>query len=519
MYEYVPRQEIIDVLRHVRDLLRKCEPVNDRERLAAERREIVAKYMISNLPRTGPHPTLSTIKELVDTFLLTIGAAHELFGYDLDAVRQCDLRWNSGRTHIVESYVFERDKLIDFPLELAPESTFYADALLSRLVRDWQSIVPARALNHPSSNGSGVFYVHVGTEDSRGSSLPPGSIALVEPIDVAEALRPNPRFIYLLQFGNGYRCCRCVVTRGRLQMLTSARTYMRAREFACPGEVRVAGRIRMFAHALPQQEYELHDKLRTSRHSAQLILPWEHRTRDHLLLTEYRRLPRTRQEEDAIRILLENLLHSPLTKRTERRYRHPGSSEPHVSTLIQLTLLHFARYSDALRAGVSAIDDRGHYSLGTMANARNIEGLSSRVDAFRPPWPEAVWDARKNEFVGRLPLLSFKFPKLNVREDAVVRLSRGCDLPGLEPAIAAGSWMLLKPLDHLPDTWRERGKSGWSRPLYVLRRGLHFRTGYLEQEGTDYALLSNTARVPSRERFGVNEVSSLHRVEGVAVPV
>lgn len=520
MYEYVPRQQIIELLRHFRDLLRQSEPTNERERLATERREIVAKYIISNLPRTGPHPTLSTVIEVVDTFLLTIGAAHQLFGYDLDAIRQYDLQWNSGRTHIVESYVFERDKLIDFPLELAPESAFQADAMLSHLVRDWQSTVPIRTLNDLSSIGSGAFYVHVGTEDSRGSSLPPGSTAFVEPIDVAEALRPNPRFIYLLQFGNGYRCTRCVVARGKLQMLTSARTYMRARELACPGEVRVCGRIRMFAHALPQPEYELQDQLRTGRrHSAELILPWECRTRDHLLLTEYKRFPRTREEEDAIRVLLENLLQSPLTKRTERRYRHPGSSDPHVSTLIQLTLFHFARYSDVLRGGDATMNDRERYSLQTMINAQHIEELASPVEAFRSPRPEAVWNTRGGEFINWLPLLSFTFPKLNVREDAVVRLASGYDLPGLEPAIAAGSWMLLQPLDHLPDTCSEREKSGWSRPLYVLRRGLHFIAGYLEQDGTGYALLSNIERVPRKERFGVKEVSSLHRVKGIAVPV
>jgi hypothetical protein len=42
--------------------------------------------------------------EVVDTFLLTVGAAHKLFGYDLDAIRHYDPRWNGDRTHILESY-------------------------------------------------------------------------------------------------------------------------------------------------------------------------------------------------------------------------------------------------------------------------------------------------------------------------------------------------------------------------------------------------------------------------------
>ncbi len=519
MYRYVPRRRIVEVLKHVRDLLRQAQPISERERLATERREIVAKYIISNLPRTGPHPTLNTITEIVDTFLLTIGAAHELFGYDLEAIRQYDLRLNSGRTHIVESHVFDRDKLIDVPLELAPESTFQSNAMLSDLVSEWQPGVPIRALDENSRDLRSFFYVHVGTEDSRGSSLPPGSMALVEPIDLAEALRPNPRLIYLLQFGNGYRCSRCIISHGKLHMLSSTREYVRARAFAYPGEVRVAGRIRMFAHALPQPEFALHGKFRTRRRLADLTLPWEHRTRDELFLDEYRRFQRSEEEEMEIRQLLIDLLQSPLTKRTERRYRHPGASEPHISTLIQLTLLHFARYSDSLRTGGLSVREQGRYSLNTIINARSVKELFSPMDVLRSPRLESVWDLRRREFVDWLPLLSFKFPSLNVRQNPVLRLSQTHDLSGLQPAMAAGSWMLLKPCEDLPNTLMECEKRGWSRPLYVLRRGLHFLTGYLEQDGAGYALLSHTNGIPNKERFHRDELSSLHGVAGVAVPV
>lgn len=70
---------------------------------------------------------------------------------------------------------------------------------------------------------AGTFYVHVGTQESLGSDLPPGVVALVEPIDAEVAPRPNPRSIYLLQFRNGYRCSPCVVTQTKLQLLTSDR--------------------------------------------------------------------------------------------------------------------------------------------------------------------------------------------------------------------------------------------------------------------------------------------------------
>lgn len=124
VYRYVPRPQIIEVLTHLRDLFRQIELTHERDQLAAERRDVVAKYLISNLRRTGDHPTLHALMEIADTFLLTIGGAHKLFGYDLEAVRQYDLRWNAARTHIVDSYFFDRDRLVDLPLELAPAPAF-----------------------------------------------------------------------------------------------------------------------------------------------------------------------------------------------------------------------------------------------------------------------------------------------------------------------------------------------------------------------------------------------------------
>src|SRR5258708_24992768 len=102
----------------------------------------------------------------------------------------------------------------------------------THLVPEWQGNVPIRALEDLDWQKPGAFYVHVGTEDSLGSSLPPGAVALVVPVDEAERLRPNPRAIYLLQFGNGYRCSRCIVTRGKFLLLVSAHLSLFLRTFA-----------------------------------------------------------------------------------------------------------------------------------------------------------------------------------------------------------------------------------------------------------------------------------------------
>jgi hypothetical protein len=100
VYRQVPRTEILDALAHLRELHRQVKPSTDRERYGFERRELLAKNLFSNLRRTGNHPTLSMLLEIADVFSLTIEGAHRLFGYDLDGIREYDLRLNGRRTHI-----------------------------------------------------------------------------------------------------------------------------------------------------------------------------------------------------------------------------------------------------------------------------------------------------------------------------------------------------------------------------------------------------------------------------------
>lgn len=307
MYRSVPRGQIADTLIHLRELFRAIKPSSEQEYRAHERREVVAKNLLSNLFRTKDHPTLHSVLEVADIFSLTLDGAHRLFGYELERIREYDSRLNAGRTHIIESYPFERDLLVDLPSQFGSDEVFGRNATLHDLVSDWQANIPIRVLEDSGWQRPGAFYVRVGTEDSLGASLPPGSVALVLPVDEAERLRPNPRTIYLLQFGNGYRCSRCVVTRGKLLLLVSRRRYNGPQEFAYPQSVRIAGRIKMFALGLPVPDYPLLHTLPSLQQSAPLILPWEHSSMDRLFAAKHRRfrrspkdLPRIREEMETV---------------------------------------------------------------------------------------------------------------------------------------------------------------------------------------------------------------------------
>jgi hypothetical protein len=176
MYRPVTRGEIADALVHIRDLYRQIKPANEQESRAYERREVGIKDLLSNLPRTKEHPTLTAVDEVAEMARLTNDGAHRLFGYNLAKILEHDLRLNGGRTHIIESYPFERDRLIDLPLEFASEEIFGFSGMLGDIVSKWQISIPIRVLEEAGWFRPGTFFVHIGTEDSLGSSLPPGSI-------------------------------------------------------------------------------------------------------------------------------------------------------------------------------------------------------------------------------------------------------------------------------------------------------------------------------------------------------
>ena len=518
MHSPVPSSEIIERLIHIRDLFRRVRPSNERELRVFERREAATKDLLSNLPRTNEHPTVRTLLEIAEIYSLTLEGAHRLFGYDLQQIREHDLQLNGGRTHIFESYPFERDMLIDLPARLAPEESFAVDALLRDLVLEWQTDVPLRTLEEEGWEQPGTFYVHVGTEDSRGSGVPPGALGLVEPVTEAERSLPNPRSIYLFQFPNGYRCSHCVLTRGKLRLFSTGRMYLGREEFVYPGAVRIAGRIRMFALSLPLPEYSFLASISPTVAGADLILPWEHRTRDRLLATKHRRFRRAKQEELYVQEFLKEHLHAKLSGRSERRYRRPTPSDPHVNALIHIALAHMARYTDALRTGDSWHSDRGRFSLETLLRARSLEEAQAFYGNASLPTPKEVWEARRKEFVGWPPLLSVRFPRLQQLEDRVVRLAQGRDINGLDPRLGPGSLLLLDENPAMPDPFSDRTKSGWSRPIYVLRRGLEIMCGHLETSGSHYALLSGV-NSGVRVSLQAEDLGHLSRVTGVAVPV
>ncbi|WP_198137683.1 hypothetical protein [Terriglobus sp. TAA 43] len=515
----MPRQQVVSAITHLRQLYRKSPHATEAEARAHDKREAVAKNLIDNIARTGSHPTLHTVLEVADIFSLTLQGSHRLFGYNLDRLRHYDAILNNASTRIIEHYAFERDLPIDLPHRFHEGKAWEATSSLHQLVSEWQHNVPIGAIDREPWRAKGTFYVQVGTLDSLGTSLPPGSIAMVEPISEEELLHPSPRSIYLLQFGNGYRCSRCVTTRGKLLLLTGGKHYTGPQEFRYPGQVRIVGRVRLFAIDLPTKENPLIQTPAAPRLDAPLALPWEHRSLHGLLATEYARFQRMRKGDGAyVRDVLENAFGRRLSSRTEKRYRGQTTSQPHIDVLIQMTMISVVRYRDALRAAGVLSSDRRRYSLETLLAARQLADVTQFERTAGVPQPITQWQKLQHQFVEWPTLLSQRFPRLRDFEGQVVRLPETGRLQGIEPQLVAGTIAILDTGNDISDVSVDPRKPGWQRPIYMLQRGTQSFLGFLRRDAEALTLFSGSPEVPPIA-LQHHEIPLLRRVAAIAVPV
>jgi hypothetical protein len=199
-----------------------------------------------------------------------------------------------------------------------------------------------------------------------------------------------------------------------------------------------------------------------------------------------------------------------------------GRSEPHVHALLQLTLSPLRPLHR--RAAIERLHD-SRRDTGTRSKPcwRRRNWMSSprpRPAANALQCREMSGTGDASEFGEWPPLLGTKFPQLRRWDDRIVRLAQGSSIRGLHPQIAPGSWLLLEQLTAMPDTRSDWSKKGWSRPLYVLRRG---DRDVLRLSGAGWepvrAPHHSVQRAMPRITFDPEELGNFGRVTGVAVPV
>jgi hypothetical protein len=518
MYQPVSRHSVLDALNHLRNLYRNVRlPGGPVEEEAQAARETFIRRLIANIKHSGSQPTPRVLFDLTRHFQLTTDGAYRLFGYNLSRIQDYDFRLNGHRTHIIESYPFYRDLPVDLPFELADDEVFERSASVQELVREWQRGVPIGSIEGKMWQRPDMIYIHIGSDDSLTSHIPPGAIASVELIGHEERMHPDPDVTYLLLFGDGGRCSRCEVSEGRLFLRDHVGNRIGSYAFDYPRQVRILGRVRMFSLRLPSIAQPSASPISLDTH-APLLLPWRYPSIQDLFASKSLRFRRSEQNWSEVRETIESALHIRISSRTVRRYRQKTPLLPHTGTLIGLSLAYVTRYTDVLRVLRCFEPESNHYSLETLLNVERLSDLPAWPRA-KTPTPIYRWTSLLKQWGEWPTLLSMTIPEPHRLGDRFLRIHQGKRFRGLDPLLPSGSTVLLKEAKQMPDTRMDRAQAEWMRPIYAIQYDDQTLCGYLENHGSRIKLVPHPRSPSESVVLARHRLRRLSNVIAAAVPV
>jgi hypothetical protein len=517
VYEHPSLEWVAENVIHIYGLYRNAVIGNESSE-TQRARLCFLRSLINNLRHEQSQLSPRLLAELSRYIPLTIGGAFKLLGYELDRMGRIDFLLNGDRTRIIESYPFHRDREVDLPYELSETDVPRRNAFVSEFAPRWQTGVRIRTIEGPAWQRNGMFYTQIGVEDNLAlSGLPPGSFVSVEPVSREEQLYPNPKAAYLLQFGNGYRCCSCTVSRGKLILLPRSGRYRGPYEFLYPQEVRIVGRARGFSVRLPPAR-PIAREVRPSRLSAPLVLPWEQPSLSALFRAKRLRFGLTEQALDSASELLQTELGTHLSRRTLRRYERETGVTPHTSTMLALTLFHAARISDVLQLLGMWHADSDRHSLETWRNAQTLKDLPLVYPTATTPMPTGQWNAFLGEWGEWPTLLSMATPRLQTMQHRILRIHQADLFNGLDPLIHTNALALLEETDRIPDVQSDAENKNWERPIYAIQHGQDIFCGCLVSDGQRVALMPHPRSSARRLSFLRNHVTIIGRFIALASP-
>jgi hypothetical protein len=432
---------------------------------------------------------------------------------------EVDFLLNGHRTRIIESYPFDLDRPVELPHELSKSGGRAQNEFIPEIVLRWQTNVKMRAIQGPGWRQDSIFYVQVGIEDNLAlSGIAPGTIVSVEQVSRKEQIDPKPDALYLLQFGNGYRCCRCTVSLGKLILLPRGVRYEGPYEYLYPQEARIVGKARGFAVRLPPVR-PIDREVPRSHMLAPLSLPWEQPSLAALFRTKRLRFGLTEQALGPANEILRTGLGAELSCRTIRRYERITGIMPHTSTMLALALFHAARISDVLRLlGLWRNDDNRH-SLNAWQTAHTLHDLPLVYLPAATPSPPGVWKSFIEEWGEWPTLLSRAVPNLQALQHRLLRIDQADIFNGLDPLIRPGAIALLEEMDEIPKMQNDPAQTGWDRPLYAIRHKQNTFCGYLVSDGQHVSLVPHPRSSGRRHSFLRNQVTIVGRLVGLASPL
>jgi transcriptional regulator with XRE-family HTH domain len=517
VYELVPAERKAEILSHLLMLSRswrRNEPGSE-----PEVRGILSPDLITNIRKFGYTPSPRQLHAISQYLNLTIGGAFKLFGYSLESMRQLDFRLNGARTRLIEAYPFYRDRPVDVPSQLGTASALRQNSTLFDLVRSWRHQVPIRTIRGPHWRRHTLLYAQVGTSDEGAlPAIPPGAIIAIREINEDERKNPDPERYYFLQHHAGYSCCRCVVDKGRLLLLTTGQRVCVPQEFAYPSEARIAGRVLFFATSLSIGRSESIDP-HMPRSDTQLVFPWEQTSFAALLTAERRRFGITEVRLNTMVDALEEHLGVGLSARTLRRYEHNGKLSPRTAALLAMVAVLSLRPSDVLRLLRLWNPGVQQFSLTAMMKAEKADQLTSMSNPASAPAPTDQWHRFLEEW-GEWPLLlSTAFPDFAPHRHGILRMGQDPSFQGLNPLIRSGSIVQFDDHDITPPKNGRADPQFWNRPIYVVRHQGEILCGYLEASATHVALQPHPLAGVPRMVFHQKQIQIMGRAIAVASPL
>lgn len=168
-----------------------------------------------------------------------------LYGVDLEKIGKHQLLQPLESTHLATLEVYDKERAVSFPVRF--DRGFRADAtnLLSRMVEIWGE-VPIALIQHLDIRHS--QYGYIGLKDyTLHPLLRPGSFVQID--DRQSRVEKIPwrtefdRPIYFIELRDGYACSWCELHGNTLTLLPHPLSPCGIRQFACPREAEVVGRV------------------------------------------------------------------------------------------------------------------------------------------------------------------------------------------------------------------------------------------------------------------------------------
>jgi transcriptional regulator with XRE-family HTH domain len=190
-------------------------------------------------------PSIHKLYSLSIIYRIKFTGLFKLFGVDLEKIGRYQLATPLPKTHLTTLEVYDGDRTVTFPIRFdqgfRPEKT----GLLSRMVEIWGE-VPIALIQHLDIRHS--QYGYIGLEDyALYPLLRPGSFVQID--NRLNKVSPSvyrtefDRPIYFIELRDGYACSWCELRGNQLTLLPHPLSPCSTRQFACPTEAEIVGRV------------------------------------------------------------------------------------------------------------------------------------------------------------------------------------------------------------------------------------------------------------------------------------